>query len=152
MSKDKKLYRKVNTKAHGIHRDHKVGGDYASDRNSKATKKADSNIESMGGKVHRGLDYTPLFRFLLSRVGQLWDEVYRSIRGRVESEEPIWWMVARDLSMYQGDGLLRVGESTYWNALYVDEDGILQVINPNARALVTMSCRCCTHTFNGKPL
>ena len=41
-----------------------------------------------------GLDYTPLFRFLLSKVGQDWDAVHSEAVARLDRQEPIYWMVA----------------------------------------------------------
>ncbi|WP_207625711.1 hypothetical protein [Niastella populi] len=46
---------------------------------------------------------------------------------------------------------IRVGESTYFSGLFVDENRILQKNNPNLRAIdMKPFCSCCTHTFNGK--
>lgn len=66
MDKEKsKLYRKVNTKARGVH--HDFGGDFKYIRNKK--KETLQQIRgTMFGKKERGLDYTPLFRFLLSKL------------------------------------------------------------------------------------
>jgi hypothetical protein len=60
--KKKPLYRKINTRARGVHHYH--GGDF---RNHRSSKNAD--LISMRSGIRRGLDYTPLFRFLISRVG-----------------------------------------------------------------------------------
>ena len=60
----KPLYRKVNTRARNVH--HKFGQDYSK---SKRTKRPDT---SMKRGVRRGLDHTPLYKFLLSKVGQDW--------------------------------------------------------------------------------
>ncbi|HQR43069.1 MAG TPA: hypothetical protein PLX97_10310, partial [Gemmatales bacterium] len=56
------LYRKVNTRAHGVR--HRFGGDYRSRR-----RNLEDSRTGMSQGVRRGLDYTPLFRFLLSRLG-----------------------------------------------------------------------------------
>jgi hypothetical protein len=133
----KPLYRKVNTKARGVH--HNFGGDFKNAR--KSSKKTDSKMKR---GTQRGLDYTPLFKFLLSKVGKEWDDVYKEIQSRVESEEPIWYMV-QDANDY-----FMTGESTYFSTLYVDDGGILQIVNPEIgpESLVPV-CPCCTHTFNG---
>lgn len=55
------LYRKVNTQTHNVR--HRVGGNYRDQRN------ADEPSPAMTQGVRRGRDFTPLFRFLLSRVG-----------------------------------------------------------------------------------
>jgi hypothetical protein len=139
------LYRKVNTTAHGVH--HQAGGDFR-DQRAKNTRQSDTMRQSMRGRKHRGLDYTPLFRFLLSKVGQPWSAIYSEAIVRLDRAEPIFLLVAlneRDQQEY-----VRVGESSYFSGLYVDTNGVLQVVNSalNASSLVPF-CRCCTHTFNG---
>jgi hypothetical protein len=58
------LYRKVNTQTHRVH--HHTGGNYRTER--KALGESDASRSPMHGKSRRGLDYTPLSRFLLSKV------------------------------------------------------------------------------------
>ena len=55
----KPLYRKVNTTAHNVY--HRYGSDAKNDRNRKS-----GISRGMKRKEKRGLDYTPLFKFLLS--------------------------------------------------------------------------------------
>lgn len=138
------LYRKVNTQTHGVR--HDTGGDYRNER--KALEQSGASRSAMHGKRRRGLDYTPLFRFLLSRVGSEWDSVYGEAVARLDRPDPIFWLVARQ----EGERreMVRVGESTYYSGLYVDEEGILRVVNPDLRPEdLVPSCECCTHTFNG---
>ena len=71
----KPLYRKVNTRARGVR--HDFGGDFKNSRNKKR-ENPEVTKGSMHGKVERGLDYTPLFRFLLSKVGLAWETVFSS--------------------------------------------------------------------------
>jgi hypothetical protein len=142
------LFRKVNTTARGV--DHHHGRDFSDSRNQKAQKAFDGNHQSMHGRKLRGLDYTPLFRFLLSKVGTEWDAVYSEAVARLDRPEPIFWLVAR--SPYERREVVRLGESTYFSGLYVDEHGLLQRVNPQLRIEdLHPSCGCCTHTFNGKP-
>ncbi|MBL8594675.1 MAG: hypothetical protein JNK01_18460 [Devosia sp.] len=139
---DRPLYRRVNTTAYGVH--HGRGGDYSSSRGT------DDRFDrgAMRGKRQRGLDYTPLFKFLLSRVGDDWDEVYRVAVRRLDREEPIYWLVARSISDRQPR--VRIGESSYYSGLYVDQDNRLAVVDPSLRVEdMQPSCACCTHTFNG---
>jgi hypothetical protein len=147
MQKRKKpLYRKVNTKTHHVR--HEYGGDFKHVRHKKRDT-VQTVKGSMSGKKKRGLDYTPLFKFLLSKVGQDWDVVFKEAVARLDKEEPIFWMV----SLHEGDlpDMVRLGESSYYSALYVDANHILQVINPNIKAEgLTPFCACCTHTFNGE--
>ncbi|HVG43969.1 MAG TPA: hypothetical protein VM890_04540 [Longimicrobium sp.] len=138
------LYRKVNTQTHGVH--HGTGGDYRTERNAKAPSSAGRG--SMHGKRKRGLDYTPLFRFLLSKVGAEWDGVYSEAVARLDRPDPIFWLVARHEA--ERREIVRVGESSYYSGLYVDDDGILRIVDPDLRAEdLTPSCTCCTHTLNG---
>lgn len=147
MNREKpKLYRKVNTKAKGLH--HNFGGDFKNTRNSK--REALQQVKgTMFGTKQRGLDYTPLFKFLLSKIGSNWDEVFSEAKSRLDRQEPIFWIVA--LHEDERKDYVRIGESTYFSGLFVDDKGVLQLVNPNLNAAdMTPFCDCCTHTFNGK--
>jgi hypothetical protein len=140
------LYRKVNTKTHHVH--HRFGGDFKHSRNSKK-ETLEQTKGSMRGKKERGLDYTPLYRFLLSKVGQEWDGIFSEAKSRLDKTEPVFHLVA----LNEGDkkDIVRCGESSYYSGLFVDENGILQIVNPQLTAKnMKPFCDCCTHTFNGK--
>jgi len=147
MNREKKpLYRKVNTRARGVR--HNLGGDF---KYSRSTKR--DSIEqvkgSMHGKQERGLDYTPLFKFLLSKVGQDWNVVFSEAKSRLNKTEPIYWLVA--MNQDEREDYIRTGESTYFSGMFVDENGKLQLVNPNLQAKnMKPFCDCCTHTLNGK--
>ncbi len=85
------LYRKVNTKARNVH--HNFGGDFKYSRNKKR-QTLEQSKGSMYGKKERGLDYTPFFRFLLSKVGSNWNEIFSEAKSRLNKTEPIFWLVA----------------------------------------------------------
>jgi hypothetical protein len=140
------LFRKVNTTAYrpNVH----IGGKYRAERNTKAEIESDAMRRPMHGKAHQGRDYTPLFRFLLSKVGKPWSEMYSEAVSRLDREEPIFWLVA--LSEGERQDYVRVGESSYYSGLYVDQQGLLQLVNSSIgpSSLVPL-CKCCTHTFNG---
>ena len=139
------LYRKENTTAHLARHD---GGDYRDER--QRSQRSDAPRESMRGQKRRGLDYTPLFKFLLSRRGQPWDTVFGEAKARLDRPEPIFWLVA--LPGYERKPYVRVGESSYYSGMYVDEAGILQLVDPSlGPSSLAPSCKCCTHTFNGVP-
>lgn len=142
----KPLYRKVNTRARGVV--HRTGGQYRDIRNTKSERGSDQNLGSMGARIDRGLDYTPLFRFLLASIGRSWNEVRSEALGRLDREEPLYWLVA-----LHGDAsrdVVRIGQNSYYSGLFVDEAGLLQVVDPSiTSASLTPSCSCCTHTFNG---
>lgn len=147
MKRDKKpLYRKVNTRARGVQ--HNVGGDFKYSRNKK--RETTERLKgSMHGKKERGLDYTPLFQFLLSKVGHDWDEVFSEAKARLDKSDPIYWVVA--LHENEREDYVRVGESSYFSGMYVDHEKKLQLTNPELKAKdLTPFCDCCTHTLNGK--
>jgi len=138
------LYRKVNTRAHNVH--HSFGGDAKYNRNTK--KGMSKNMKS---GVERGLDYTPLFRFLLSKIGKPVNEVYSEAVSRLDSPEPFWWMVAKDETEVSDWGYFGIGESTYFSQLIIDENGLIQISKPEVtNEKLFPSCDCCTHTFNGR--
>jgi hypothetical protein len=147
-SQKQPLYRKVNTTAHGVH--HVKGGDYRDVRSSRENEATEVSREPMTGRRKRGLDYTPLFRFLLSKSGQKWDAVYREAISRLDRSEPIFWLVA--LRENERERYVLQGESTFYSGMYVDAEGILQVVDPSlGPSSLVPSCKCCTHTFNGVP-
>ncbi|UMO99887.1 hypothetical protein [Amycolatopsis sp. EV170708-02-1] len=140
------LYRRVNTRARLVHHDH--GGDYRHQRNTKRERASDLTRGSMGRRARRGLDYTPLFRFLLGKIGADWGEVYTEAAARLDSPEPIYWLVARH--PHERRDHVRVGEASYYSGLYVDDDNRLRVVDPALGADdLEPACPCCTHTFNG---
>lgn len=147
MRKEKsKLYRKVNTKAEGVC--HNFGGDFKDARNNKKESLQQAK-GTMFAKQKRGLDYTPLYKFLLSKVGKNWNEIFSEAKARIDKEEPIFRMVA----LHEKDkrDYIRLGESTYFSGLFVDKDGVLQKVNPHLKASdMKPFCTCCTHTFNGQ--
>lgn len=98
-----------------------------------------------------GWDYTPLFKYLLSKVGQPWNDVYKDIKPRLNSIIPIYWMVNRYKNKEDLLGYIRVGQSTYYSSLYVDDKGLLQYVDKSINEhTLEPSCKCCTYTFNGK--
>lgn len=147
MNRDKKpLYRKVNTRARGVR--HNFGGDFKYSRNTK--RDTPEQVKgSMYGSKERGLDYTPLFRFLQSKVGLDWNKVFSEAKSRLDKSEPIFWLVAENEDDKQD--YVRIGAATYFSGLYVDNDGKLQLTNPTLKAKdMKPFCDCCTHTLNGK--
>ena len=80
------LYRKVNTVARGVRHPH--SGEFRRQRNGKAetTAKADGVTRGkMRPAVRSGFfDDTPLFRFLLSKVGQDWTAVQAEAISRLD--------------------------------------------------------------------
>lgn len=136
------LYRKYNKRAWGYHH-----SSFRDDRNSKEVKYFEGAHRSMP-RSRAGYDYTPLFRFLLSKVGQEWDGIFSEAVSRLDKQVPIFWIV--DLHFKNGArGVTGIGESTYYSKLTV-RDGILEIADREA-PLPVKYCNCCTHTFNGVP-
>lgn len=144
----KPLYRKANRTARGARHSGK-GGEYKWSRNAKADNQDALRQGSMRSNLRHGLDYSPLFKFLLSRVGQDWDETYREAVARLDQPDPIFWMVARSES--EERPRVRVGENAYFSGLYIDADNRLARVDPDLSLDdLEPSCACCTHTFNGE--
>ena len=148
--KIKPLYRKINSTTYNC-TGYYYTGDAKYDKNTKKGVK-----KSMGKNINHGLDYTPLYKFLLSSVGENFEYVYREAMIRLkplpfnERERFIFYMIAKNEDQI-GSGFFRVGESTYFSKLIVDEDGILQIADKSVtNETLFPSCGCCTHTFNGK--
>lgn len=148
----KKLYRRDNKTARGYFGD--KGGDYCHSRNTKAMTEFEGQRKGMGGKVERGVDYTPLYKFLLSKVGKVWGDVYAEAVSRLDKKDPIFDMVVLVPEADNGQpdyGVVRVGNNSYYSMLTVDEQGVLVKVNPNVVIDdLEPSCPCCTHTFNGE--
>jgi hypothetical protein len=144
MDRKKPLYRRLNTRTHGV--GYGSGGEY------RWSRRIEDRIHkgAMRGKQRHGRDYTPLLKFLLSRVGEEWDAVYAEAVARLDSDEPIFWMVAR--SEAEKKPRFRHGENAYYSGLFVDEYNRLRVVDPSLRVEnMDPYCACCTHTFNGVP-
>lgn len=141
------LYRKVNTRTHGVSHG-ACRKRYRWARNSKAERASDAPRGPMHGRARHGRDYTPLFRFLLSKVGGDWDAIHAEAVSRLDTPEPIFWLVA--LNEVDRKPYVRIGESTYYSGLFIDSDNRLAVVAPDLRVEhMTPRCTCCTHTFNG---
>ena len=148
MNREKEpLYRKTNKRA--LNYRGNTGGDFRHVRHTKEMANFDGQRMGMGGKKERGRDYTPLFRFLLARVGKKWEDVHKEAVSRLDTQDPIWWMVAAPGETK--NEVVWIGENSRWSGLFIDNDGILQKINPNISIDdLKPTCSCCTHTFNGK--
>ncbi|PHM29421.1 hypothetical protein [Xenorhabdus innexi] len=144
-----KLYRRVNTTTHSVFHH---GGEYRWERAKRKLISEDMPyFLPMKSKQKRGLDYTPLFMFLLSKVGKTWDQIYSEAVQRLDKPEPIFWMVA--LHKHEQRDYIRCGESSFYSGLFVDESGILRKVNANlSENDITIHCQCCTYTFNGVPI
>ena len=142
------LYRRVNTRTHGV-RHGAQGGEARWNRNTKEAKASEATRGSMHPGHRHGLDYTPLYRFLISKVGQDWDVVYSEAVARLDRPEPIFQMVA--LREDDEQDYVRIGESSYWSGLRVNGLNVLEKVAPDLSVDdMVPFCACCTHTFNGE--
>jgi len=146
------LYRKVNKKALHFRPMGPVGGHYRHQRNTKLDNYSNSGRGKMHSGKKRGLDYTPLFKFLLSKVGEKWGKVYSEAVSRLDCPDPIFWMVAR--SGIEKQSYVRVGDNSYYSGLYVDDANCMQLVDPDfdpSDLIKYVWCQCCTYSFNGVP-
>lgn len=151
---EKKLYRKVNRKpSFQTH-----GSDYKKihfrwERHTKKSKnlalEGVNKIPMKKGKsrvMENGYDYTPLFKYLLKQVGRKWDDVYSEVIPRLNTTEPVFWMV--DVNNIDDEEYFKAGETSFYSKLYVDDNGILCKVNPKL-SNIHPNCNCHTYTFNG---
>jgi len=128
--KKEPLYRKENKVS--LNNKYRVvtGSEFRYQRRTKEfLKNESSHLPMNSGKY--GYDYTPLFKFLLSKVGKDWDLIFSEAKSRLDKEDPIFWLVA--LHPNEKRDIVRVGDSTYYSGLFVDENGILKKVNPDAQ-------------------
>ena len=146
LGQKKPLFRKVNTRARNVR--HNFGGEARWDRAATKTVTDDTTRGSMRSDRQNGLDYSPLFKFLLSRVGDDWDDVYSEAVRRLDKPDPIFWMVSETRD--DRHGIFCISESTHFSRLFVDENSRLQILDPSITVETQKpSCSCCTHTLNG---
>lgn len=150
------LYRKENKRVRKLGSHIDFGGDYRHERHTKAngaTLIEGVTRASMHAKVKRGFDYTPLYRFLLSKVGEDWPKVHSEAVSRLDKEDPIWFIVAKNPD--EREEFTCLGENSYYSGLYIDDAGKLQKVKPDLCAADINAkypgCECCTYTLNGVP-
>lgn len=123
----KPLYRKENKVSLSNKYNVSKGSEYRYDRHTKSFINDDRNHKPMNSGRY-GYDYTPLFKFLLSKIGSEWDQIYSEAKARLNDSYPIFWMVALHESEHRD--IVRLGESSYYSGLFVDENGKLAIVNP----------------------
>lgn len=103
----------------------------------------------MHSNQRHGLDYTPLYKFLLKQVGRPWNDVVSEALPRLDGPDALSHIVADHFEDAQD--IVRTGQSSFFGGLYVDSGGILTQTNPTLTAQKLFpSCACCTHSFNGE--
>ena len=145
----KPLYRKNNKTTHNGHPHLDFyygkynGTRYKYERHTKKAKFEEENEISFKGNHYKSMedeyryDYTPLFKFLLKCTGKKWSDVWKECQQRLNTTEPVLYQVIN----IKKNGLPyfydmtdvypqhRAGEDTYYSTQYVDENGILQLVN-----------------------
>ena len=125
----KPLFRKVNIRTH--HMRYVDGGEYRWSRNTRQEKKTESSRGSTHSDHRHCLDYTPLFKFVLSRVGDDWAAIYGEAVARLHRSEPVFWLVAScDAEKLP---FVRIGGKSFFSGLYVDENNRLSLVDPDLR-------------------
>jgi hypothetical protein len=92
------------------------GGDFANERNTKQFKELEDAPKKVGMKTRQSkarlnrLDFSRLRRFLKTKVGKKWDDVYSEICQRIpkdiiEIHNPVKWYVSTKVSI-KSDGSL----------------------------------------------
>lgn len=160
--KDFLLYRKENRKPSIGRILYKKGSKYKYSRKSKDSimkyKEGFSYKESMkntkSGNITDGYDYTPLFMFLLKNIGKDFDLILKDINGRINSFEPLYWIVDKTVTRELiENGLcldyVRIGECSSYSRLWIDEENKLQKVNPKLSNRKKWYCGF-TETHNGK--
>lgn len=162
----KPLYRKVNKRTHDgwawyYYRKER----YRFERHKKSYTQAAKMPIKKHSMFRTGYDYTPLFRFLHSHVGNVWADIFCECQARLNDIEPLTWMVVNvnkhglvvDNYLPNGESreYFRVGES-YWSTLYVDEDGVLQFVDkdfyrPHSVQMGEINYFDTTESWNGEP-
>lgn len=157
----KPLWRKENTCTY-FTRHRSSMGKFKYERGKKESLEQKAKMRT--GQQNHGIDLTPLYGFLHKNVGKKWDAVKSEALSRLpdyfRSSSEVFNGVVYDYEHYElmtesekKHSFFRSGESSYYSELYVDQNGILQMINPNWSVNdFHPSCACCTHTLNGKQI
>lgn len=158
MNTEKKpLYRKVSKTTHNgfEHADYGVNKRSRYARHTKEGMKRSMNTQQ-DSRGHGLYDYTPLFMFLLKQEGRDWDEVWAECKRRLNTTEPVEWMVINiyknglvnpNIEIYlpdtesldwKGRNLAKdayasfgYGEGSRFSTMYVDENNKLQFVDKN---------------------
>lgn len=125
-----KLYRKANKTSLSTKYYVRTGGDYRHERNKKIDgDETPFKTKMVSKKLDR--DYTPLFRFLISKVGQKADDVLSVAKKRSDYRfnEVIGWIFETDKRSVVGGSTkthFRYKQNTEIPYLKIDEDGLIQ--------------------------
>ena len=146
------LYRKENTKG-WLNRIYKKGGQFKWKRYSEHDIKAQKKKEGMKEREvgWTAYNYNPLFHYLLGSVGKDYNEVREAVQPRLNSMKPFDIMVDSTGEKPTNDYFC-YGENSYWSQLDVEEDGKIQLVNPDLANVHPAYGNEWGASFNGKPL
>ena len=138
----KPLYRKVNKITHNGFRYYSQETDRYRNERHKKLDVLPTQLPIKRKQSRHDNDYAPLYKFLLSRVGCKWDEVFCECVSRLDKAEPIFDMVVNvnpkgivvdkaleDLPKRFHDSRACDDSRTYWSTLFVDDKGMLQFVD-----------------------
>lgn len=171
----KPLFRKISKTSHDGYRFYYYPRKRAKfDRHTKNGTRRSLASQNEWKEMESMYDYTPLFLFLLKKVGTNWDDIWKECQQRLNSIEPVLIMVVNvgrnglvvtynDYSQPSGlfveeqtDGTsygpcFRYGENTYFSTLFVDDNHLLQYVDSD-HVHPTSEYPFDTISFNGKPV
>ncbi|MBR1513419.1 MAG: hypothetical protein IJ622_03920 [Bacteroidales bacterium] len=143
----KPLYRKVNKITHNGVRYYCQETDRYRNERHKKRDVLPTRLPIKRKQSRHENDYAPLYKFLLSRVGYNWEEVFRECVSRLDKTDPIFDMVVNvnqkgvvvDTTVKYPEGLPKEfhdfracdDSQTYWSTLRVDDNGLLQYVDEN---------------------
>ena len=141
MNDSKILYRKVNKTSHNGFGHANFEKNERSSWSRHTKKGIKRGMKTQHQRRGNGLyDYTPLFKFLLKQEGRDWDEIWKECTERLNTTEPVLYMVHN----IRSNGLVRddiniselypsfcYGEGASYSSMYVDGDNKLQFVNKN---------------------
>lgn len=150
---EKPLYRKE--KKTGLMTQYYVnrGGEYRWERSKSVTPNRVYDALKQQMKSRKlGMDWQPLYNFIMSNVGCNYDETYSKALKRCnkfrDEFNKHWAYLFND-----DRDIVRLGENTYYSALTIDEFNNIQIRNTGAEPIKGGSFSFgYTHSFNGKTL
>lgn len=154
--KKKKLYRERNFRQRWD--EYNYHPKYSWKRHSKqAMKDLENEITHEGmtkskhGDQGEGYDYTPMFKFVLKHIGEDVDKIYSEVCRRTnERGKYLFNVLVSRKPKDELNPLLRLGETSFWSQLYVDENNKIQKVEPNMQgAWITYGGQW-GQSFNGK--
>lgn len=172
--KDKQLYRSANKSTYQNTLTEKTAKHFRYTRNTKIMSGSIVKRGKMQPNNNLGYDYTPLIKFLFSRLNQNFDITFSEInlilnnglhKPKVKTEILSMINVLVHKQVIINDNIVndnngnilssffRFGEATYYDSFYIDNDNNLKLIKDITKEIFEFcdyACHCHTHSYNGK--